>query len=31
LMHIPGLKSRILDLDPTIMTLADYDSNFIYQ
>lgn len=26
LMHTPGLKSRILDLDPTIMTLADYDT-----
>ena len=27
LMHTPGLKSRIADLNPTIMTLADYDSN----
>jgi hypothetical protein len=27
LIHIPGLKSRILELDPTTMTLADYDSN----
>lgn len=27
LLHAPGLKSRILDLDPTIMTLADYDKN----
>lgn len=26
LMHIPGLKSRILDLNPTVMTLAEYDS-----
>jgi len=24
MLHIPGLKSRILDLDPTTMTLADY-------
>jgi len=30
LMHIPGLKSRLLDLDPTTMTLADYDSNFTH-
>lgn len=27
LMHTPGLKSRISDLNPTVMTLADYDSN----
>lgn len=27
LAHVPGLKSRLLNLDPTIMTLADYDKN----
>jgi len=27
LIHTPGLKSRILDLNPTVMTLVDYDSN----
>lgn len=27
IIHIPGLKSRTLELDPTIMTLADYDKN----
>ena len=27
LLHIPGLKSRTLDLDPTSITLADYDRN----
>jgi len=26
LLHIPGLKSRLLDLKPTVMTLVDYDS-----
>lgn len=27
LFHVPGLKSGILDLEPTSMTLADYDKN----
>ncbi len=27
LLHVPGLKSRLLGLEPKSMTLADYDSN----
>ncbi|MDO8460404.1 MAG: TraB/GumN family protein [Nanoarchaeota archaeon] len=27
LLHMPGLKSRLLDLEPITMTLADYDKN----
>ncbi len=27
LLHVPGIKSRMLELEPTVMTLADYDKN----